>query len=175
MSPLPVPHNSFYSILKIIRSHWMVLHVCSHERFCNIVRKIVKNHNKLPKIYSASGVTSIIRGFTGFPVNPKINLLFFTLYIMLSILADYLHPFHCFCRSQINHLVTFWMKGLYVIMFIFFLFPEHCFSEFSASTIAASSIAAALSGLNWHLRTGTDLNSLLNRLTDLIGVEQVSN
>lgn len=121
MSPLSVPHNSFYSILKIIRSHWMVLHVCSHERFCNIVRKIVKNHNKLPKIYSASGVTSIIRGFTGFPANPKINLLFFTLYIMLSILADYLHPFHYFCRSQINHLVTFWMKGLYVIMFIFFI------------------------------------------------------
>lgn len=56
--------------------------------------------------------------------------------------------------------------------FIWLTAKEHCFSEFSASTIAASSIAAALSGLNWHLRTGTDLNSLLNRLTDLIGVEQ---
>uniref|UniRef100_A0A1A9VSW8 Uncharacterized protein n=1 Tax=Glossina austeni TaxID=7395 RepID=A0A1A9VSW8_GLOAU len=31
---------------------------------------------------------------------------------------------------------------------------KHNFSVYTASTIAASSIAAALSGLNWHLRTG---------------------
>ncbi|KAI9589153.1 hypothetical protein GQX74_007322 [Glossina fuscipes] len=31
---------------------------------------------------------------------------------------------------------------------------QHNFSVYTASTIAASSIAAALSGLNWHLRTG---------------------
>lgn len=45
---------------------------------------------------------------------------------------------------------------------------------YSASTIAASSIAAALSGLNWHLRTGQNLRYLLNLLTDLTSVEQVS-
>lgn len=44
---------------------------------------------------------------------------------------------------------------------------------YSASTIAASSIAAALSGLNWHLRTGQNLRYLLNLLTDLTSVEQV--
>ncbi|KAL5276237.1 CCND3 family protein [Megaselia abdita] len=49
---------------------------------------------------------------------------------------------------------------------------EHSFSIYSASTIAASSIAAALSGLHWHLRTGRDLRYLLDTLTDLTGVEQ---
>uniref|UniRef100_A0A1B0B6I6 Cyclin C-terminal domain-containing protein n=1 Tax=Glossina palpalis gambiensis TaxID=67801 RepID=A0A1B0B6I6_9MUSC len=38
--------------------------------------------------------------------------------------------------------------------FISLAAKEHNFSVYTASTIAASSIAAALSGLNWHLRTG---------------------
>lgn len=58
-------------------------------------------------------------------------------------------------------------------MFLFSFFPEHSFSIYSPSTIAASSIAAALSGLHWHLRTGRDLRYLLDTLTDLTGVEQV--
>lgn len=62
-----------------------------------------------------------------------------------------------------------------ILKCFFFLssFPEHSFSIYSASTIAASSIAAALSGLHWHLRTGRDLRYLLDTLTDLTGVEQV--
>ncbi|XP_075154420.1 cyclin D [Haematobia irritans] len=56
--------------------------------------------------------------------------------------------------------------------FISLAAKEHHFSMYSASTIAASSIAAALSGLNWHLRTGQNLRYLLNLLTDLTSVEQ---
>lgn len=56
--------------------------------------------------------------------------------------------------------------------FISLAAKEHYFSMYSASTIAASSIAAALCGLHWHLRTGVELRYLLNRLTDLTGVEQ---
>ncbi|XP_073834341.1 cyclin D [Musca autumnalis] len=56
--------------------------------------------------------------------------------------------------------------------FISLAAKEHHFSMYSASTIAASSIAAALSGLNWHLRTGQNLRHLLNLLTDLTSVEQ---
>lgn len=56
--------------------------------------------------------------------------------------------------------------------FISLAAKEHYFSIYSASTIAASSIAAALSGLNWHLRTGKNLRYLLNQLTDLTSVEQ---
>lgn len=60
------------------------------------------------------------------------------------------------------------------VVSFFLLLSEHHFSMYSASTIAASSIAAALSGLNWHLRTGQNLRYLLNLLTDLTSVEQVS-
>lgn len=57
---------------------------------------------------------------------------------------------------------------------IFFRFLlEHYFSIYSASTIAAASIAAALSGLNWHLRSGQKLRHLLDLLTDLTSIEQV--
>lgn len=41
---------------------------------------------------------------------------------------------------------------------------------FSASTIAAASIAASLNGMNWHMRTGIDL---LQRLAALTGGQQV--
>ncbi|XP_067641074.1 G1/S-specific cyclin-D2 [Eurosta solidaginis] len=56
--------------------------------------------------------------------------------------------------------------------FICLAAKEHYFSIYSASTIAAASIAAALSGLNWHLRTGYKLRHLLNLLTDLTSIEQ---
>lgn len=61
---------------------------------------------------------------------------------------------------------------LHAQAFISLSAKEHFFSIYTASTIASSSIAAALSGLNWHIRTGTDLLNLLNRLTDLTGVGQ---
>lgn len=44
---------------------------------------------------------------------------------------------------------------------------------YSPSTIAASSIAASLTGLKWHLRSGTTIKQLLNSFTDLTGVNQV--
>ncbi|XP_036319100.1 G1/S-specific cyclin-E2 [Rhagoletis pomonella] len=56
--------------------------------------------------------------------------------------------------------------------FICLAAKEHYFSIYSASTIAAASIAAALGGLNWHLRTGQKLRHLLNLLTDLTSIEQ---
>lgn len=44
---------------------------------------------------------------------------------------------------------------------------------YSASTIAAASIAASLNGIHWHIRCGIQFIDLLNRLTDLTGIEQV--
>ncbi|XP_065075416.1 G1/S-specific cyclin-D2 [Ochlerotatus camptorhynchus] len=49
---------------------------------------------------------------------------------------------------------------------------EHYFSNYTASTVAASSIAAALSGLKWDLRSGKSISYLVNRFTDLTGIEQ---
>ncbi|XP_055615131.1 G1/S-specific cyclin-D2 [Toxorhynchites rutilus septentrionalis] len=49
---------------------------------------------------------------------------------------------------------------------------EHYFSNYSASTVAASSIAASLSGLKWDLRSGKSIRYLVDRFTDLTGVEQ---
>lgn len=49
---------------------------------------------------------------------------------------------------------------------------EHYFSNYTASTVAASSIAASLSGLRWDLRSGKSISYLVNRFTDLTGVEQ---
>lgn len=56
--------------------------------------------------------------------------------------------------------------------FISLAAKEHYFSIYSASTIAASSIAAAMNGLNWHLHTGNNLRYLFNLLTDLTSVQQ---
>ncbi|XP_036227655.2 G1/S-specific cyclin-D2 isoform X1 [Bactrocera oleae] len=56
--------------------------------------------------------------------------------------------------------------------FICLAAKEHYFSIYTASTIAAASIAAALSGLNWHLRSGQKLRHLLDLLTDLTSIEQ---
>ncbi|XP_033238665.1 uncharacterized protein [Drosophila pseudoobscura] len=50
---------------------------------------------------------------------------------------------------------------------------EHQFAKYPASTIAASSIAASMSGLKWHLRTGHNLPFLLGLLSDLTSIEQV--
>lgn len=61
-----------------------------------------------------------------------------------------------------------------ICVIIFFLFfAEHYFFVFSASALGASSIAAALSGMKWDLRTGWPISKLLDNLTDLTGVEQV--
>ncbi|XP_058821164.1 G1/S-specific cyclin-D2 [Topomyia yanbarensis] len=49
---------------------------------------------------------------------------------------------------------------------------ECYFSKYTASTVAASSIAASLSGLKWDLRSGQSLSYLVDRFTDLTGVEQ---
>lgn len=54
-----------------------------------------------------------------------------------------------------------------------FFFAEHNFYMFSASTIAAASIAASLNGMNWHMRTGIQYDDLLQRLAALTGVKQV--
>lgn len=50
---------------------------------------------------------------------------------------------------------------------------EHYFTIYSASTVAASSIAASLVGLKWDIRTNTKVRHLLDLLTDLTGIEQV--
>lgn len=49
---------------------------------------------------------------------------------------------------------------------------EHYFSNYTASTVAASSIAASLSGLRWDMRSGQSISYLVNRFTDLTGIEQ---
>lgn len=56
--------------------------------------------------------------------------------------------------------------------FLLFL-SEHNFSIYSASTTAASSIAASLYGMNWHRKSGISISSLLDLLKDLTGVEKV--
>jgi hypothetical protein len=67
-----------------------------------------------------------------------------------------------------------WSEFLTEIWFFFRLVSEHDFICYTASNVAASSIAAALNGLKWHLRSGMDIGHLFNLLTDLTGVEQVS-
>lgn len=59
--------------------------------------------------------------------------------------------------------------------FFFLLFSEHNFSIYSASTTAASSIAASLYGMHWHTKAGISISSLLDMLKDLTGVEKVIN
>ncbi|XP_068154724.1 G1/S-specific cyclin-D1 [Drosophila tropicalis] len=56
--------------------------------------------------------------------------------------------------------------------FISLAAKEHQFTKYPASTIAASSIAASMSGLKLHLRSGCSLNYFLGVLTDLTSVEQ---
>ncbi|XP_011199217.2 G1/S-specific cyclin-D1 [Bactrocera dorsalis] len=55
--------------------------------------------------------------------------------------------------------------------FICLAAKEHYFFMYSASTIAAASIAAALSGLNWYLRSGPEFRHLLDLLIDLTSIE----
>ncbi|KAH8237746.1 hypothetical protein KR038_010715 [Drosophila bunnanda] len=56
--------------------------------------------------------------------------------------------------------------------FISLAAKEHKFAKYSASTIAASSIAASMNGLKWHLCSGHNLHFLLSLMTDLTSVEQ---
>lgn len=58
------------------------------------------------------------------------------------------------------------------INIIYFL--DHIGSMYSASAIAASAIAASLNGIHWHIRCGVQIIDLINRLTDLTGIEQVN-
>lgn len=66
---------------------------------------------------------------------------------------------------------------LYAFFFlnIFFVhFPEHDFSIYPASNIAASAIAASLSGLNWHVRSHISIYDLVDKLAELSESESVS-
>jgi len=62
-----------------------------------------------------------------------------------------------------------------IILFVLFIeySTEHKFANYTASTIAASSIAASVTGLKWDLSNDQNFNFLLNLLTDLTSVEQV--
>lgn len=57
---------------------------------------------------------------------------------------------------------------------IFLLSPDYQFTMYTASTLAAASIAAALQGLEWGTRANVPLSDLLARLHCLTGVEQVN-
>ncbi|KAH8394115.1 hypothetical protein KR215_009717, partial [Drosophila sulfurigaster] len=57
--------------------------------------------------------------------------------------------------------------------FISLAAKEHKFATYTASTIAASSIAASICGLKWDLSTGHNIHFLLSLLTDLTSVGQV--
>ncbi|XP_060663526.1 G1/S-specific cyclin-D2 isoform X1 [Drosophila nasuta] len=56
--------------------------------------------------------------------------------------------------------------------FISLAAKEHKFATYTASTIAASSIAASICGLKWDLSTGHNIHFLLSLLTDLTSVGQ---
>ncbi|ALC49706.1 CycD [Drosophila busckii] len=56
--------------------------------------------------------------------------------------------------------------------FISLAAKEHHFSKYAPSTIAASSIAASMNGLRWHLCSGHNIHFLLSRLTVLTNTEQ---
>lgn len=58
--------------------------------------------------------------------------------------------------------------------FFLCLFAEHDFSIYSASNIAASSIAASLSGLNWHVKSRISIYDLVDKLAELSDSESVS-
>ncbi|KAM8715918.1 hypothetical protein ACLKA7_002889 [Drosophila subpalustris] len=56
--------------------------------------------------------------------------------------------------------------------FISLAAKEHQFAKYTASTIAASSIAASVTGLKWDLSTDQNIHFLLGLLTDLTSVGQ---
>lgn len=78
--------------------------------------------------------------------------------------------FHCF--AWIDFGIS--MPNVNLIESVFFLISEHNFSIYSASTTAASSIAASLYGMHWHLNAGISISALLDMLKELTGVEKVS-
>lgn len=58
--------------------------------------------------------------------------------------------------------------------FSLYIFTEHSFSIYSSSNIAASAIAASLSGLNWNVRSHISIYDLSDKLADLSESESVS-
>lgn len=54
------------------------------------------------------------------------------------------------------------------------LFAEYKFSMYTPSMIAAASVAAALHGLDWTGKSGYGLAGLLDELTRITAIEQVS-
>lgn len=62
---------------------------------------------------------------------------------------------------------------LLIFLFLFSIFPEHDFSIYSASNIAAASIAASLSGLNWHVKSRISIYDLVDKLAELSDSESV--
>ncbi|XP_055587920.1 G1/S-specific cyclin-D2 [Uranotaenia lowii] len=75
-------------------------------------------------------------------------------------------------ENQKRHDISLEKVRKHAQAFISLAAREHYFSNYSASTVAASSIAASLGGLKWHLRSGQSFSELVNRFTDLTGVEQ---
>ena len=61
-----------------------------------------------------------------------------------------------------------------ILIIEIYLFAEHDFSTYSASNIAASSIAASLSGLNWHVKSRISIYDLMDKLAELTESESVS-
>lgn len=61
-----------------------------------------------------------------------------------------------------------------ISLFFVALFSEHDFSIYSASNIAASAIAASLSGLNWHVRSRISIYDLVDKLAELSEADSVS-
>lgn len=60
------------------------------------------------------------------------------------------------------------------LLSFFFLSTEHDFSTYSASNIASSSIAASLSGLNWHSKSRISIYDLVDKLAELSESDSVS-
>lgn len=63
----------------------------------------------------------------------------------------------------------------YYFNFLLLFLAEHDFSIYPASNIAASAIAASLSGLNWHVRSRISIYDLVDKLAELSESESVSN
>lgn len=51
---------------------------------------------------------------------------------------------------------------------------DYSFSMYTPSIIAAASIAAALDGLEWTVKSGYSLSQLLDRLHNITAIERVS-
>lgn len=72
--------------------------------------------------------------------------------------------------SYHEQIINFFHYSFYA----FYIISEHDFSIYSASNIAASAIAASLSGLNWHVRSRISIYDLMDKLAELSESESVS-